>query len=218
MAYISLVDAIALIHEKFAEATALDIKADNARIEAGRMLIELRARIEAGEVGLVGWWHWYSANFTRSRRDAEKCMALAQAKDPSAALEHERQRAREGMREYRAAANVSRTQARKVELNIGGRKIEVVKTEFVRRSGADLVMERTVRSIMAAADQAVAGIEMVSKMAKGNPSLPQATVDYVVEGMLTAAKRAREVADEVRRDKRSHIQLVPTHEGPETEN
>jgi hypothetical protein len=65
----------------------------------------------------------------------------------------------------------------------------------------------------------VAAIQIVSKKAKENPSLPQATVDCVVERMLTAAKRAREVADEVRRDKqRSHIQLVPTHEGPETEN
>jgi hypothetical protein len=65
----------------------------------------------------------------------------------------------------------------------------------------------------------VAAIQIVSKMLDENPALPQATVDYVVEQLLTAAKRAREVADEVRRDKRSHIlQLVPTHEAPDSEN
>ena len=215
-----LEDAVNAIHDKFAEALAADNRmllqlhrAHHARHEAGRMLLQLRKRIEAGEAGETTWWHWYSANFTRSRRDAEKCMAMASSENPEAALERERQRAREGMREYRAAANVSRTP--KVELNIGG---EVRKTEFVRRRG-DLGLERTARSITAAADQAVAAIQIVSKMLDENPALPQATVDYVVEQLLTAAKRAREVADEVRRDKRSHIlQLVPTHEAPDSEN
>jgi hypothetical protein len=51
------------------------------------MLIALRSRIEAGEEGPdVDWWPWYKAKFPeRSRKDAEKCMAVAKAEDPDAA-------------------------------------------------------------------------------------------------------------------------------------
>ena len=65
-------DAVTAIHAKFAEAITHEKNANRARIEAGRMLIALRMRIENGEAGEVEWWDWYGKNFVRCRRDAER--------------------------------------------------------------------------------------------------------------------------------------------------
>jgi hypothetical protein len=96
--------AIESIHKKFAAAIDSDNKARKYRIEAGKELLQLRARIEAGEAGVgVQWWQWYESKFVRSRRDAERVMALARDADPDAALERERERNREHQRSSRAA-------------------------------------------------------------------------------------------------------------------
>ena len=76
------------------------------RLDAGRMLLELRTRIEA-EGG--DWWKWQTGKFDRSRRDMEKLMQMARADDPEAAVEEERAKARERMQRTRSsAANVRR--------------------------------------------------------------------------------------------------------------
>jgi hypothetical protein len=67
------------IHAKLAEAITHETQALSARIEAGKMLPDLRKRIEAGEAGEVSWWEWYGKHFARSRRDAQRVMALAGA-------------------------------------------------------------------------------------------------------------------------------------------
>jgi hypothetical protein len=73
-------------------------KADQYRISAGKQLVELKVRIEAGEAGKgVKWWAWYAENFNRTRRDAQRVMALANADDPEKAAEEERTKARDGM-------------------------------------------------------------------------------------------------------------------------
>jgi hypothetical protein len=60
----------------------------------------------------VKWWSWYAENFkNRSRRDAQRVMALASADDPEKAAEEERTKARDGMAAHRkrvGATNVSR--------------------------------------------------------------------------------------------------------------
>jgi hypothetical protein len=72
---------------------AAQTKVASLRIETGKILNELRSRIDAGEAGeLATWWEWYGDNFTRSRSDAEKLMALARADDPVAAHEAEKAR------------------------------------------------------------------------------------------------------------------------------
>ena len=79
----------------------------NARITTGRLLLDLRERIDSGEAGAgVKWWDWYRENIVRSRKDGEKCMRLAGADDPDTAAEKDRAVAREGMRRHRGA-NVS---------------------------------------------------------------------------------------------------------------
>jgi hypothetical protein len=83
------------IHREFAAATADTKRADRARIRAGKLLIELRKRVEAGEVGEgVNWWEWYDENFARTKRDARKCIKIARAADPELAAEDERERNR----------------------------------------------------------------------------------------------------------------------------
>ena len=58
------------------------------RIEMGQTLLELRKRIEGGEVGKVKWWDWYDENLpARSRSHAETVMALAGADNPQEAYE-----------------------------------------------------------------------------------------------------------------------------------
>ena len=66
-------------------------------ISAGKQLVELKARIDGGEDGEgVNWWKWYAERFkNRTRRDAQKVMALARSDDPEAAAEEEREKNRE---------------------------------------------------------------------------------------------------------------------------
>jgi len=79
------------IHREFATAASDTKRADRARLRAGRLLIELRGRIEAGEVGQgVKWWKWHKENIARSKRDSMKVMRLASAADPEAAHDEEK--------------------------------------------------------------------------------------------------------------------------------
>jgi hypothetical protein len=78
------------IHKQFESAREGNKKADRARIRAGQLLIALRKRVEAGEVGEnINWWKWYAENFARGKRDAFKCMKIARAEDPEAAHDEE---------------------------------------------------------------------------------------------------------------------------------
>jgi hypothetical protein len=70
-------------------------KMGRSRLKAGREMWQLRERVEAGDPEAEGlsWWDYYNKHLKahlRSRRDAEKIMALAKADDPEAALEKER--------------------------------------------------------------------------------------------------------------------------------
>ena len=87
----SLKQVVARIEASFVKIKTYGEKADQYRISAGKQLVELQARIEAGEAGKgVKWWVWYAANFkNRSRRDAQRVMALARSDDPGAAAEED---------------------------------------------------------------------------------------------------------------------------------
>ncbi len=80
------------IREHLVDAQNAQSKFDKHRLVAGQKLLELRERIEAGEVGDgVNWWEWYATQFTRSRKDAEKLMRMARSDDPEAAYEAEQE-------------------------------------------------------------------------------------------------------------------------------
>lgn len=74
-------------HKQFEVVVTSQQKFFAARLACGQTLLELRARVEAGEVGSVKWWEWYGSRFARSRRDAERVMELASAEDPRATYE-----------------------------------------------------------------------------------------------------------------------------------
>jgi hypothetical protein len=78
-------------------------KRAETRLASGVLLLELRKRIEAGEGGNFTWWEWYKNNLTsvRSRRDAERLIALVSEDDPVAAAEEERKKKRTAMRALR---------------------------------------------------------------------------------------------------------------------
>ena len=88
----TLAQVVKRIDTSFDKLKQYSEKADQYRSSAGKQLVELRARIEAGEAGKgVKWWAWYAANFkNRTRRDAQRVMALARSDDPGAAAEEER--------------------------------------------------------------------------------------------------------------------------------
>jgi hypothetical protein len=84
----------------------------SARIQAGKVLNELRRLVEAGDAGSgVDWWDWFEGQqFGRERKDAEKLMRIAKAPDPVAELAKERERvrvAKEKAAATRAASGVS---------------------------------------------------------------------------------------------------------------
>jgi hypothetical protein len=96
------------IHKNFAAEREAGNRADRARIRAGQLLLTMRERIEAGEAGKnVGWWDWYKDNIVRSRRDAEKVMALARNADPEEAAAIERASNREAVAKTRAKSTAA---------------------------------------------------------------------------------------------------------------
>jgi hypothetical protein len=101
----TLVELVAEFREQMSTATILDKKSDIARIEAGKLMLECRKRVEAGEAGdqyRTDFWAWFAVKAKgRSRKDAERVMRLASAPDPMAALGEERRKARESMAEMR---------------------------------------------------------------------------------------------------------------------
>jgi hypothetical protein len=80
-------------------------RTDQFRISAGEQLVELQVRIEAGEAGSIKWWVWYAANFkNRTRRDAQRVMALARSGNPEEAAEEERAKNRAAVAAHRQRA------------------------------------------------------------------------------------------------------------------
>jgi hypothetical protein len=59
----TLAQVVKRIDTSFDKIKQYSEKADQYRISAGKQLVELQARIEAGEAGKgVKWWVWYAAN------------------------------------------------------------------------------------------------------------------------------------------------------------
>ena len=100
---LSLGDLLQKAHKQMETVVTTHGKLVAARVACGQSLLELRRRIEAGEGGDVKWWDWYGEHFGRSRRDAERVMELAAAKDPEAAHEAEKAATRERQGQTRIA-------------------------------------------------------------------------------------------------------------------
>jgi hypothetical protein len=108
----TLAQVVKRIEVSFDKIKQYSEKTDQFRISAGKQFIELKVRIEAGEAGKgVKWWAWYAANFkNRSRRDAQRVMALARSDDPGAAAEEERAKNRAAVAAHRKRAGEAEPQ------------------------------------------------------------------------------------------------------------
>jgi hypothetical protein len=98
------------------DAANAEVRFNKLRLQAGQKLLQLRKRVEAGEVGDVTWWGWFEGQGLGSRSNAEKLLRMAAADDPEAALEHEQQRVREAV--ARTAAKKKAALANAVETYI----------------------------------------------------------------------------------------------------
>jgi hypothetical protein len=95
-------DVVQAINIKLGLSVTADNKAASHRLAAGRMLLDLRRRVEAeGD----DWWKWQQGKFTRSRKDIEKLMRMANADEPEAAAKAERTINAEQHRSSRAKRN-----------------------------------------------------------------------------------------------------------------
>ncbi len=83
------------------KSTHLALKSNGLRVEAARMLVALRVKIE--EEG-KDWWPFYRdcGGFSHTRKDAEKLLKIGGAPDPEAAHEEEKAETKERMRGHRA--------------------------------------------------------------------------------------------------------------------
>jgi hypothetical protein len=84
----------------------LDGKIEDMQLRCGQKLLEMRRRIEEGEVGdqaAIDWWGWYADAVPHvSRKHAERWMSIASAADPEVAALKYRDRDADYQRAYRA--------------------------------------------------------------------------------------------------------------------
>ena len=97
------------IDAKLMFAKRSETNASQHRLDAAHMYFVLRKRIE-GEGR--NWWKWHKDQFARSRRDAEKLLAIGNSPNPALAAAKEIERNRQDKRDQRKreAASDSQTQ------------------------------------------------------------------------------------------------------------
>ena len=93
-------DVVQAINIKLNLAVEADNEATHHRLDAARMLVDPRRRVE---VEGHDWWQWQKGKFARSRKDIEKLLRIGGADDPEAAAEKEKADARERMKRSRGA-------------------------------------------------------------------------------------------------------------------
>lgn len=90
-------------------ADGANIKAHHYRLDAGRMFVALRERIERSG---KNFWEWRKQHFAdRSRRDIEKLIAMAKSEDPEEAAFAARERDRQYQARHRAKTSAKSTAA-----------------------------------------------------------------------------------------------------------
>jgi hypothetical protein len=99
LAAVETADLVKAIDAKLMFAIGSASDASNHRADAARMYVVLHDRKVAEG---ADWWQWHRDNFVRSKKDAQKLLAIGRAYDPEAALEQERTSTRERMAKHRA--------------------------------------------------------------------------------------------------------------------
>jgi hypothetical protein len=100
-------DTLEVVTGKINSLLAKLDKVGQYRITAGQLIVEAKARVEAGEAGDIGWLDWCRANITkpdgssRSISDVYRLLKIGQAKDQQAAAAEAREQTREQVRRHR---------------------------------------------------------------------------------------------------------------------
>jgi hypothetical protein len=91
-----------------------EVKLEDARVQLGFELLELRRQVKAGAAGAeaaADWWGWFESIYPFGRRNAQMLMADARSKDPTKAVEDRRAYGAAQSRAHR-----ERTRGKKEEL------------------------------------------------------------------------------------------------------
>lgn len=86
-------DVLSRAIDKWKESDKALDKYKATRLELAFLLLELKQRVEDGEVGdqaAVDWWGWFNDNIGRSKEYAEKLLALASSDRPAAKYEEQK--------------------------------------------------------------------------------------------------------------------------------
>jgi len=84
------------------KARKLELDAIGHRLDAARLLSQLRRRVEAEG---HDWWKWQEGKFDRSRRDIERLLKIGRSADPEGAAAEERARNAAYQRDHRASSD-----------------------------------------------------------------------------------------------------------------
>jgi hypothetical protein len=100
---ITLKGMVKQINSSFESASKADTVALDARINAGKLLLEAKARVDAAKKEHGTFAVWCAANIKRSMPDIYRVMKLASSPDSAAAREEEKRKAKEAMAAKRAS-------------------------------------------------------------------------------------------------------------------
>lgn len=76
-------------------------RADEQLLEAAKLMLEARRRVQNGEAGAVTWESWARENIKLSSSRQYELLRIAEATDPHKELEHLRKKNRERQQAYR---------------------------------------------------------------------------------------------------------------------
>jgi hypothetical protein len=165
-----------------------DADANNHRLDAARMLLALRNRIEAeGQ----NWWKWHKDHFARSKRDAQRLLAIAAADDPPAAATEAAKRNAEHQATHRAkgATYVSHPCERGAARDHAHREDGPVKAAADRADIMALIDEM----VLTTQDY----IEHWNALLNNKPKPPDAVVTALTDALLLCAEGLERVGRSV---------------------
>jgi len=185
------------INASFEAASKADTMAFDARISAGKMLLDAKAKVEAAPKEHGTFKLWYETNIKRSKADIYKVMKLASSPDPVAAREAEKEAARVGMERKREAERALTLATGKQEAVAA---IEAARPNPVKSvwdsaaSGLSTATARDVAVIDHASRYKAAGYEL-AKIVEADVML----LDNSVAWPTISAPRRNEIAQRLRR-------------------
>jgi hypothetical protein len=187
-------DVVKAINISLELSVTADNKARHHRLNAGRMLLDLRRRVE-GE-GTNDWWKWQEGKFARSRKDIEKLMRMAKADDPEAAAELERTQTRERVQAHRALERTVRSEPEPPPATQATAAGAVILAFTSRHDGCDPAMVKQINALVRAPTDFTQGyIEKLNALLETKQQLSHDALDALYRSLALAAEEFERVAN-----------------------